>query len=98
MFQVSDAAIALMAGELDKRNTPARVIRFYHNTQGLHLRLSEVGPGDKSFGQGGRTVFVVDDDLAQRLNGQRLDLKHTVDGTKLALCQLESTRNRTFES
>jgi len=74
-----------MADELDRLETPARVIRFCHDTAGLHLRLSNAQPGDKSFGQRGRTVFVVDDDLAQRLTGRTLDVKDTVDGKKLAL-------------
>jgi hypothetical protein len=88
MFNVTDAATAFMAEELDRRETPARVIRFWHDTHGLHLRLSDVHPDDKSFAHHGRTVFVVDEDLAQRLAGRKLDLKHTVDGTKLALAEI----------
>lgn len=90
MLQVTDAAIALLAGELDRRETPTRVVRFCHRRGGLHLRLSKLRPGDQRFGQGARTVIVVDDVLAHRLTGRKLDLKHTANGTKLALYRLRS--------
>ncbi len=85
MFKVTDAAVALVAEELNRLDAPARVVRFYHNSDGLHLRLSETHPGDKSFTHQDRTVFVVDEDLAHRLNGRTLDVKETSDGMKLTL-------------
>ena len=57
----------------------------YTDAEGLHLRLSDARPGDRSFGLRGRTIFVVDDDLAQRLTGRKLDVKETQGGTKLSL-------------
>jgi hypothetical protein len=90
MLQVTDAAITLMACELDRRETSTKVVRFCRNTEGLHLRLSKLRPGDQRFGRGDRTVIVVDDNLAQRLTGRKLDLKHTAGGTKLALYKLSS--------
>jgi hypothetical protein len=88
MFKVTDAAVALVAGELDRRKTPAKVVRFCHDTEGLHMRLSNAHPGDKSFAHQGRTVFVVDDDLAKRLNSRTLGVKKTADGNKLSLGDL----------
>jgi hypothetical protein len=88
MFKVTDDAVALVAEELDRRETPARVVRFCHDTEGLHMRLSNAHPGDKSFAHKGRTVFVVDDDLAQRLDSRTLGVKKTAGGNKLSLRDL----------
>ena len=85
MFALTGAAVAFVAEELDRRETPARVVRFCRDREGLHLRLSDAQPGDKSFAHCGRTVFVVDDDLAQRLTGRTLGVKDTVHGMKLSL-------------
>lgn len=85
MLTLTDNAVAFIAEELDRRKTPARVVRFCRDSHGLHLRLSNLKPGDKSFAHRGRTVFVVDDDLAQRLTGRTLGVKTTLDGTKLSL-------------
>ena len=87
MFKVTDAALALVAEELDRRDTPARVVRFLHDTRGLHLRLSDARPGDKRFAHRDRTVFVVDEDRARRLTGRTLDVKETADRMKLSLGQ-----------
>lgn len=85
MFEVTDAAKRLMAGELDRLEKPTSVIRFYHDSEGLHLRLSAAQPRDTSFDLRGRTVFVVDDNLAQRLTDRTLDVKQTEGGVKLSL-------------
>jgi hypothetical protein len=84
MLNVTDAAMSFMAEELDRTDNAARVIRMYHNTEGLHLRLSEVHPGDRSFATGERTIFVVDADLAERLIGRTLDVKAGFLGRKLS--------------
>ena len=93
MFNVTEPAAAFMADELSRRETSAKVIRFWHDKRGLHLRLSQPHPDDHSFTYRGRTVFVVDEDLAARLAGRTLDLKHTVGGTKLALTELSPGGN-----
>lgn len=85
MFTLTDAAVAFVAEELDRRDSAARVVRFCHDTEGLHLRLSKADPADKRFAYRGRTVFVIDDDLAQRLTDRTLDIKETAGGTKLSL-------------
>jgi hypothetical protein len=85
MFKVTDAATAFVADELDRLETPARVVRFCLATDGLHMRLSNAQSGDTQFVHQGRTVFVVDDDLAERLAGRTLDVKETADGVKLSL-------------
>ncbi|MBI4582343.1 MAG: hypothetical protein HY718_21795 [Planctomycetes bacterium] len=88
MFKVTDAAVARLAEELNRLETPdGRVIRFCHDTAGLHLRLSSVQPGDKEFAHQGRTVLVVDGDLDQRLTDRRLGIKETAEGTKLSLAE-----------
>lgn len=89
MFNVTDAAAAFVADELDRLESPARVVRFCLATDGLHLRLSNAQSGDKRFAHRGRTVFVVDDDLAQRLTRRTLDVKQTADGRKLSLGEPE---------
>ena len=85
MFKVTDAALALVAEELNRRENPAKVVRFCADTRGLHLRLSNARQGDKRFAHRDRTVFVVDERLARRLTGRTLDVKETPDRMKLSL-------------
>lgn len=92
MFNVTEAATAFMAEELDRRENAARVIRFWHDTHGLHLRLSDIRPDDKSFAYHGRTVFVLCEDLAHRLEGRELDLKTTVEGARLVLVDMDRSK------
>ncbi len=86
MFKVSDAATLRLAEELERLKVPdEKVVRFCVDTAGLHLRLSYVRDGDTEFAHAGRTVLVVDDDLAQRLTSRTLEVRQTPSGTKLSL-------------
>ncbi len=90
MFKVSDAAAIRLAEELERLEAPdEKVIRFWVDRGGLHLRLSKVRDGDTEFACGGRTVLVVDDDMAERLTSRTLDVKQTATGTKVSLAAAE---------
>jgi hypothetical protein len=85
VFKLTDAAAAFLADKLESLHSPSRVVRLSRNTDGLHLRLSDSRPGDQSFSYGDRTVFVVDDNLSQRLTTRTMDVRNTPDGVKLSL-------------
>ncbi len=86
MFTVSQDAAALLAGELDDlKSEPDEILRFIRNETGLHLRLSKEQPGDVIFAHDGKTILVVDNDVASRLSQRKLDIKNTQKGSRLSL-------------
>jgi len=92
MFKVTDAAAARLAAELERLEIPDRkVIRFCRDDEGMHLRVSELHPGDKGFAHAGRTVLVVEERLVERLSRRTLDTRETADGTKLFLAESASS-------
>lgn len=86
MFNVSKAAVARVAEELDGLKASAdRVVRFFRQEGAMHLRLSEINPDDQGFSHQGRVVLVVDRGLAEELGQRTLDVRDTPSGTKLCL-------------
>lgn len=86
MFNVSKAAVARVAEELDRlKASTDRVVRFFREKGAMHLRLSQINPDDQGFAHQGRVVLVVDRGLAEQLDQRTLDVKDTPSGTKLCL-------------
>lgn len=86
MFNVSKAAVARVAEELDRLKASAdRVVRFFRQEGAMHLRLSEINPDDQGFSHQGRVVLVVDRGLAEKLDRRILDVRETSNGKKLWL-------------
>jgi len=86
MLAVTEAAGAHMAQLLAEAEAPEDVaLRFVHAERGLVVRLDNARPGDETFSHEGRTVLVLDEQVAQLLAENTLDVRDEGDGPRLTL-------------
>jgi len=82
MLTVTDAAAARLAEFLDAENCPQEIaIRFVVDGQALAMRPDRERPGDTTYAHQGRTVLLLDREMAELLANETLDM----DGERLVL-------------
>jgi Fe-S cluster assembly iron-binding protein IscA len=76
MLTVTDAAGSHLAQILKQEELPAEIaIRIIVEGGGLALRPDEKQPGDASFEHEGRTVLLLDEQVADLLSSDTLDVE-----------------------
>ena len=86
MLTLTEAAGDHLTGILDKRNCPDGVaVRFVWKETGVSLALDKKKPGDSAVDHKGRTVLFLDQNAADHLDGETVDVKETKAGGKLFL-------------
>jgi hypothetical protein len=86
MFTVTKAAGLRLAQKLAAKHADAQmVLRFLRTDRGWKLELDEPLPGDIAFVHEGRTVLVLDGEVAKSLANRTLDVRSTHAGLRLAL-------------
>ncbi|MEX0653322.1 MAG: hypothetical protein WD534_01340 [Phycisphaeraceae bacterium] len=59
--------------------------RFVAGPEGLSLHLDQQRPGDETYEHDGRTILLIDEQIADLLAERTLDLETTDDGPALTL-------------
>lgn len=59
--------------------------RFVASSDGLSLQLDHPRDGDESYNHDGRTVLLIDEQIADLLSDRTLDLEETDEGPALTL-------------
>jgi Fe-S cluster assembly iron-binding protein IscA len=86
MLTVTQDARSVLADILDQGNAPEDVaLRLVAESGALHLKPDQERPEDTSFDVDGKTVLVVDEQLASDLSDVVLDAQQTPDGPQLTL-------------
>lgn len=87
MLDVTPTACEAIHDMLEKGNAPEDVALRLSTQQGGSLGLTpdREAPSDTSFEHSGRTVLVVDEQLANDLDGRTLDATSTDAGVQLTL-------------
>jgi Fe-S cluster assembly iron-binding protein IscA len=86
MLTVTEGASAQLADMLTAAEAPDDVaVRFVVQGQGLALGLDQVKAEDQTFEHSGKTVLVLDEEIAGLLNDKTLDVEDTDEGPRLAL-------------
>jgi Fe-S cluster assembly iron-binding protein IscA len=88
MFAITTEAgdhLAEILATADVPDEHEAVIRMFLNQEGLGLALDLEKPGDSKYDHGGNTVLVVDENLAQALEGKTLDIESGEEGKSLTL-------------
>jgi len=82
MLTVTEGAAARLAEILAAENCPTDIaIRFVFDGRDLAMQADNQRPGDATFEHAGRVVLLLDEEVAQLLENQILDL----DGGRLVL-------------
>jgi len=88
MLTMTPEAGTYLSGILNERNCPENVaIRFLYEDQGIAMRLDNPKPGDASVEHEGRTVLLLDEQVAGLLEGQTLDVEKGQEGERLFLAK-----------
>ena len=88
MLTMTTEAGTYLSGILEERNCPEDVaIRFLCEDQGIAMRLDNAKPGDASIEHDGRTVLLLDEQVATMLDEQTLDLEKGEEGERLFLAK-----------
>lgn len=86
MFIVTEAACIRLVEKLARKRTGDNVaMRFVRKRQRWSLRPDTPAPNDVAFAHEGRTVLVLDPQVAQRLADRTLDAQDTPAGSRLRL-------------
>ncbi len=86
MFVVTEAAAVRLAQKLVGKGTADDVaLRFIRKHRGWKLRPDTPAPGDVAVAHQGRTVLVLDSQVAQLLAERTLDTRDTPAGSRLYL-------------
>lgn len=89
MLTVTDAAGAHLAEIIKHEGFPEdTAIRFVHEGQGLAMRPDTERSGDASYNHEGRTVLLLDAEVAELLSGNTLDM----EGSKLTLLRSDEDK------
>lgn len=90
MLDVTKAALERMAHRLARKGIAnGAALRFKRREGGWTLCLDREAPGDTAFAHDGRTVLVLDADVAQAMADMTLDAKDTGQRSRLKLCRNE---------
>jgi Fe-S cluster assembly iron-binding protein IscA len=88
MLTMTPEAGTYLSGILEERKCPEDVaIRFLCEDQGIAMRLDNVQPGDASIEHDGRTVLLLDEQVATMLDEQTLDLEKGEERERLFLAK-----------
>jgi len=86
MFAVTEAAAVRLAQKLTRKQAgDAFAMRFVRRQRGWNLRTDTPGPTDVAVVHEGRTVLVLDPDVAGSLAERTLDARVTPAGSRLYL-------------
>ena len=86
MLTLTEAAGAHLAEILDDRDCPPGVaVRFVCQDTEVSLALDNEKPGDSKLEHEGRTVVLLDENAAEFLDGETVDVKRTDAGGTLFL-------------
>ncbi|HEX7009559.1 MAG TPA: hypothetical protein VF184_06225 [Phycisphaeraceae bacterium] len=86
MLTLTETARAHLARLLNEAGAPEdAAARFVAGPQGLTLYLDNLRPGDETFEYEGRTVLVLDEQVADILSERTLDVEETEEGPTLTL-------------
>jgi len=86
MLTVTESAGQHMADLLKNNEAPEEAaLRFVVQGQSLGLTLSEAAPDDQKFEHDGRTVLLLDEQVAGMLDERTLDTEQTEEGNQLSL-------------
>lgn len=84
MLTVTQDAKAHLANLLEHNNVPdGTAVRLVVAEQGLAMTTDSPGNEDATFDHEGRTVLVMENDIAEQLDGRTLDVEETDDGAEL---------------
>lgn len=86
MLTVTDPASAHLAKLLDDAEAPdGAAARFVNGEEGLALQLDQPRDDDQTHDHQGRTVLLLDPEIADLLQDKTLDVRETDEGTALEL-------------
>ena len=88
MLTVTEAAGAHLANMLNEAETPEEgevAVRMLLREGQLAVTLDEPRTQDAKFDHQGATVLVIEDELAQRLDGKTLDIESDKQGSSLVM-------------
>ncbi len=86
MLTVTDAACAHFAQMLDQANAPEGTsIRLVAQEQGLGIQPGSSRDGDSTFDHDGKTVLVVEEQVAQGLGEHTIDVQEADGAAKLVI-------------
>ena len=87
MLNVSDAALGHLATMLDgvEGAPDDAAIRLVAQPQGLGMAVDTPNDDDHTITHDGRVILLVDDQVANMLDGRTMDLQETEQGTALAI-------------
>lgn len=86
MLSVTEPASSHLEKLLDKAQAPdGAAARFVASEEGLTLQLDHPKPEDETHEHEGRTILLLDQQVAELLSDKTLDLQDTEQGPSLAL-------------
>jgi Fe-S cluster assembly iron-binding protein IscA len=86
MLTVTEPASAHLAKLLDDAEAPdGAAARFVSGEEGLALQLDQPKDDDQTVDHQGRTVLLLDPEIADLLQDKTLDVRETEEGTALEL-------------
>jgi len=86
MLQVTEKATGHLKRLLDRDRAPeGKYIRIHRKGPDFSLIYDGKADGDQTYEHEGRTVLVVDERLAQTLDGRNIDLEEAPGGARLIL-------------
>ena len=86
MLNVTDAATAYLSELLSAAEAPAGVaVRFVYESQGFQMQTGSEQPGDATFDHEGRTVLVMEEQVANLLADRTLDIHDAGTRPRLVL-------------
>jgi hypothetical protein len=77
MDGITESAGVKLRAVLERAEVPTqKCVRLVDEKNGQMLKVGEPRPGDEMFEYGGRTVLVLDPQMAKKYVGQKLDWQH----------------------
>jgi Fe-S cluster assembly iron-binding protein IscA len=90
MLTVTDSACALINDLLDRSEAPDdAAARLTVGDQGLQMTIDTQRDGDQSFDHEGKTVLLIDEQVASLLEDKSIDTQETEQGPVLAVTATE---------
>jgi len=86
MLTLTDAASEHLAKLLDESDVPDEAaVRLVVREEGVALAADQPKPEDTTFEHNGKTILVLDEQVAEALNDRTLDVEDTEQGRALAI-------------